>query len=80
MKSIKKKLINTSLAFAMILGVAFSFTTQSAEANVLVIDDGGDKIPCWSSGSINPAFRYVECASCISKTGSPSGGKSTCTN
>ena len=78
MNNIKKRLFNTSLVFSMIFGVAFSFNTQTAEADVIMQE--GDKIPCWSSGSVNPVFRYVDCGPCISKTGSPSGGKSTCTN
>lgn len=81
MKNIKKQLFNKILVFSVVLGVAFSFNTQSADANVLIIDDGGGQIPCWSYGS-DPliSFRkYVECSTCARVKGKPLGGQGECT-
>ena len=78
MKNLKKNLFGIGLAFSVMLGAAFSMAPEVASANI--IDEEGDKITCWSSGSINPLFRYVACGPCISKTGSPSGGKGKCTS
>ena len=79
MNNIKKRLFNTSLVFSMIFGVAFSFNTQTAEADVIMQE--GDKIPCWSYGS-DPliSFRkYVECSTCARVKGKPLGGQGECT-
>lgn len=39
---------------------------------------GGDKIPCWSSGTASGDHRYTECASCMSVIGTPNGGGGEC--
>ena len=80
MKNLKKNLFGMGLAFSVMLGAAFSVAPEVATANI--IDEGGDKITCWSAGT-SPLIsfrRYVECASCTSVKGRGTGGKGECTN
>lgn len=44
-----------------------------------LLGDGG--IPCWSAaqhGGDHDSWTYVDCASCLEKTGEPKGGSGTC--
>ena len=67
----KKSIIVLSFLF---LGTLLGISSNSLGNNL----DSPGEITCWSSGSTLPFNRYVECATCITKTGSPSGGKGTC--
>ena len=80
MKNVKRALFGATLAVAMSLGVMTSMNVEEAQAvqSISAEISEGSGIPCWSSGSVNPLFRYTDCASCISKTGSPSGGRGSC--
>lgn len=69
----KKKLFSTILVFSMIMGVAFSYTPQAAEADVIMHEE--DKIPCWNQWTINPTFRFIYCPTCTAQTGKPVGDK-----
>ena len=62
-------------------GVAMSLSTQEAQATNLDSQDSvRGNIPCWSSGNVNPAFRYVACGACASTFGQPTGGQGSCSS
>ena len=78
----KKLVFGIALTAAMGLGIMSSVSTeevhaiQSLEEEISI----GEGIPCWSSGT-SPLIsfrRYVECASCTSVKGKPTGGAGNC--
>ena len=72
----KKKIFGIAFVFSMILGIAFSFVPQEASA----VEGGGNKIPCWSSGTYTGVDTYVSCSTCTDKDGyKATGGAGKCT-
>jgi len=74
MKKIKKSWLGFAVAGAFVLGVAFSFVPFEASADVSC----GNKITCWSSGSINPEYTYVDCVTCTRIPGEWDSGEGKC--
>ena len=84
MKKMKKVVYGVTLVTAMVFGMISGTSTQEVHA-IQSLDDeigSGEGIPCWSAGT-SPVIsfrRYVECASCTSVKGKPTGGSGTCQN
>lgn len=81
----KKNFLKVGISLSMIIGLALSIQTQEAEALEVKGENSINQrssIPCWSSGT-NPLIsfrRYVECGSCSSVKGRPTGGGGSCSS
>lgn len=67
---------------AGLFGVVFALPSVTADAQEISFDDASDNaVPCYSSGTapLISFRRYVECASCTSVKGKPTGGSGQCT-
>ena len=80
MKNLKRVAFGAALAIAMSLGVATSTVTTTEKAQALQ-EISPTSVPCWSAGTapLISFRRYVECASCKSVKGKPTGGAGNCT-